>query len=320
MAKEQMAEDFLVAHLDDRITSQKKGRGKARKTMERIEAAAAILEEIQPATVRAVCYRLFVAGLIDSMSKSNTSKVSRDLVYAREEGITPWEYIVDETRQPERVNTWDNPEAIISAAVSQYRRDYWQDQPQRVEVWSEKGTVRGTLATILHEYGVTFRVMHGYTSATSIQAAAQESLLSDKPLTILYVGDWDPSGLHMSLVDIPGRLKRYGGKAEIIRIALTENDVRHGGLPSFQAETKAGDTRYKWFVANYGRQCWEQDAMPPPDLRQRVKDHIVQRLDRELWDHARMVEDAETNSIRELMGVWNATILGQVPKYPDGGS
>ncbi len=58
-------------------------RGKAQKTLNLIDAAAQILCEIQPSTVRAVCYRLFTLGMIESMGKSETNKVSRQLVYAR---------------------------------------------------------------------------------------------------------------------------------------------------------------------------------------------------------------------------------------------
>ncbi len=57
------------------------GRGKSQASKQLIEAAYEILNEIQPASVRAVCYRLFTAGLIDSMSKSNTNRVSTQLVY-----------------------------------------------------------------------------------------------------------------------------------------------------------------------------------------------------------------------------------------------
>ena len=48
------------------------------------------------------------------------------------------------------------------------------EQPVRVEVWSEKGTVRGVLAPILDEYGVGFRVMHGFSSATTVHDIAEE--------------------------------------------------------------------------------------------------------------------------------------------------
>ena len=55
------------------------GRGKSRKTIALISAASRILEEIQPASIQAVCYRLFTIGVISSMKKSETNKVSTQL-------------------------------------------------------------------------------------------------------------------------------------------------------------------------------------------------------------------------------------------------
>ena len=46
--------------------------------------------------------------------------------------------------------------------INGYRRDYWDQQPVRLEVWSEKGTIRDVLQPVLDEYGVGFRVMHGF--------------------------------------------------------------------------------------------------------------------------------------------------------------
>src|ERR1044072_1884911 len=85
-------------------------RGKSRATIAMVEAAHTILEEIQPATVRAVCYRLFTMNMIEAMMKANTEKVSRALVWAREQRIIPWEWIVDETREVEQVPSWNDPE------------------------------------------------------------------------------------------------------------------------------------------------------------------------------------------------------------------
>jgi hypothetical protein len=115
------------------------GRGKSRKSYELISAAARILYEIQPATVRAVCYRLFIEGLISSMAKAETNKISRQLVYARENDLIPWSWVVDETRAPETVASWSSPQAIFEQAAKQYRFDFWSMQSERVEVWSEKG-------------------------------------------------------------------------------------------------------------------------------------------------------------------------------------
>jgi hypothetical protein len=67
-----------------------------------IEACHSILQEIQPASVRATAYQLFVRHLLPSMENACTNKVSSPLVYAREHSIVPWEWIVDEAREGER--------------------------------------------------------------------------------------------------------------------------------------------------------------------------------------------------------------------------
>src|SRR5512141_756086 len=95
-------------------------------------------------------------------------------------------------------------------AVSRsYRRDFWNQQPKRVEVWSEKGTVRGVLQPVLDHYGVGFRVMHGFSGATSVYDIAQDG--DGRELVALYVGDFDPSGMFMSEDDLPKRIQKYGG-------------------------------------------------------------------------------------------------------------
>lgn len=279
------------------------GRGKSRRNINLIASAFAILEEIHPATVRAVCYQLFTRGLIGSMAKNETNKVSTQLRDAREAGTIPWSWIVDETREPETISAWENPAAYFDLMKRAYRRNYWSDQPQRIEIWSEKGTIRGTLAPVLERFGITFRVMHGYGSATAIHQAADDSMIGDKVLTVLYLGDWDPSGLHMSVVDLPARITSYGGYMDLERLALTEEDTT-AGLPSFAAETKRKDPRYRWFVKNYGSTCWELDALSPVVLRDRVERAIEARLDVEAWTRAIHVERVERDSITSILNTW----------------
>ncbi|MEB2353243.1 MAG: hypothetical protein OZ924_17770 [Burkholderiaceae bacterium] len=299
------------------VVPMRRGRGKAQATLRLIEACQEILAEIQPATVRAVCYRLFTMGLIADMGKNSTNKASTQIVWAREQGHIPWAWVVDETREAERVNTWSNSDEIINAAVRGYRRDYWQDQPNRVEVWSEKGTVRGTLAPVLQELGVTFRVMHGFASATTINAIADESNDDPRDFIALYVGDFDPSGMFMSEVDLPGRMDRYGGEVQIMRVALLPGDL--DGLPSFDVETKTGDARYDWFRGRYGSRCWELDAMSPNDLRERVRAVIEAHIEKPAWDRAIEIEQAEVESMRLFHGEWKRRISGPATKYPAEG-
>lgn len=283
-----------------------------------IEASAKILAEIKPASVRAVCYRLFVQGAIASMAKNETNRVSTLLARAREDGLIPWESIVDETREPERVSAWEDPTAFLATVQRSYRRDRWTDQPERIEVWSEKSTVKGTLAPVLSNYGVTFRVNHGYGSATAIHQAAEDSVRGEKLLTVLYVGDYDPSGLHMSEVDLPRRIKAYGGVVDLVRIALTQQDTR-GDLPYFATASKSRDPRFRWYSSRYGSRCWELDALSPVALRNRVEQAIEQRLDRQAWDRAEVTERAECESIASVLNLWPSLMpavnsSGQAPK------
>jgi len=286
-------------------TGLKKGRGRAQRSLNLIEAMRDIAEASQPITGRGVGYKLFAMGLIDSMSRNNMQAVYRLLKEAREEGTIPWHWIVDETRELEQVSTWSNPAAFVNSVAHSYRRDSWQQQPERIEVWSEKGTIRGLLQPVLDEYGVGFRVMHGFGSATAINEVAESD--DGHPLTILYIGDFDPSGLWMSERDIPERLARYGGKhISIKRIALLRKDCnRLGRQPAFNVAEKKDDTRTPWFRREYGRLCWELDAMDPNDLRKRAETEIKKHIEKSAWERCRIIDAAERESLRHVLDRWN---------------
>jgi hypothetical protein len=170
--------------------------------------------------------------------------------------------------------------------------------------------VSGTLRPVLEQYGITFRVMHGHASATEVRNAARDTFITARQLTVLYVGDHDPSGMHMSEVDLPDRLGRYGGSVELIRVAILWDDRRD--LPTFQA--KETDTRCDWYVERYGRFCCELDAMRPDVLRARIEAEIRSRMDLDAWAHALTVEAAEQESMRSFFGAWKG-ICGQAQKY-----
>src|SRR5688572_13418722 len=237
-------------------SASRRGRGKSQKSLELIEAAHRILSEIQPASVRAVCYKLFNEKLIPDMLKRSTNRVGTQLTWARENGLIPWAWIVDGTREIESPSTWSNPGSLLRECARQYRQDYWKQQQTLLILCSEKSTVAGTAKPITDQYGIGFLSMHGYGSTTSTHDLAKMSMYSARDVILLYTGDWDCSGLNMSEVDLPGRLERYGGLVEIRRIALTQDDVTglgHG--PAFSAETKRKDPRYSWYVQTYGRWC-----------------------------------------------------------------
>jgi hypothetical protein len=284
-------------------TRSKKVRGMAQKSVELIAAMFVAAEAAHPITGRGIGYKLFTTGMVASMDKPQMQRIYRLLKEARESGMIPWEWIVDETRELERRPSWDNPAEFVRDVSRSYRRDFWNQQPVRVEVWSEKGTVRGVLQPVLDEYGVGFRVMHGFSGATTIYDVAQDE--DGRPLIVLYCGDWDPSGMWMSQCDLPERISKYGGDHVLVkRIVLTEHDVRE--LPSFAATDKKKDPRYQWFIRNFGQRCCELDAMDPNDLRARVDKEIWRLIEQEAWERCSAVTRAEQESLRTVLDSWGA--------------
>jgi hypothetical protein len=276
------------------------GRGLAKKTTDLMAACAAILEEIQPTSVRGVCYQLFVQGRqIPSMSVRDTKRVSSVLTKARELGVIPWEWIVDETRQVQRWQTWSTPSEYADTVMNAYAKDWWAEQPQRLLVISEKGTVGGVLRPVLGEYRVPFLVVHGWSSATAVKNLANVSVADERPLTLLYVGDHDPSGRRMSDVDIPERMGRYGGVADLLRLAVTQNHIANLDLPTFSVHEKSKDANYRWFLETYGETCCELDALNPNALRDVVEGAITDRIAWDRWHDAQADECGEREAIRE---------------------
>jgi hypothetical protein len=282
-------------------TGIKIGRGMAQRSLDLIEAMRVIAKAAQPITGRGVGYKLFTQRLLSSMKRPEMARVYRLLLIARERGSIPWEWIVDENRALERMPTWADPDHFAECAVRSYRLDFWDQQPVRVEVWSEKGTVRGVLQPVLDRYAVGFRVMHGFSSGTVIHDISED--YDGRWLIVLYVGDFDPSGMFMSEVDLPNRLTEYGADhIALRRIALTRAQVT--GLPSFPAADKWKDPRYKWFVANHGHQCWELDAMDPNDLRDCVEQEVKKLIEPVAWERCEVVNRAEQASLRTVLEGW----------------
>lgn len=294
-------------------------RGKAQKTLDLIEAINAILDVIAPAGVRAICYQLFVQGLIPSMARKETNRISDLLVTARDDESVDWRRIVDPTRTIDIPASWANVAEYVETVRHSFRKDHWALQPRNVIVLSEKETVAGTLRPVLRRYGVGFLPLHGHSSYTRARQLAEDTARSGKDLVPLYVGDWDVAGMDMSERDLPKRFIEFWWKTveefdldyletPIViprRIALVRSDCYGTDLPSFPARSKSKDTRYPWYLEEYGPLCWELDALSPAILRDRVEEAIQDEIDWDLWERSEAAAQAESDSIERVLGAWN---------------
>ena len=209
---------------------------------------------------------------------------------------------VDRGRDPlaERVPTWADPTAYARSVARSYVATSGTSSPPGRSLEGEGHHPRRS-AAVLDQYAVGFRVMHGFSSATSVHDVADDD--DGRDLIALYVGDYDPSGLFMSEQDLPSRLAEYDGEhVDVCRIALIREQV--SDLPSFPVTDKRADPRFNWFRDRYGGRCWELDAMDPNDLRDCVQKAIIELIEPVAWKRCEVVNRAEQELLRTILQKW----------------
>lgn len=270
--------------------------GKHQKTKTILETAKSILEVHNPMTVRQVYYQLVSRQVIEN-NRSQYQAVSVALVGARKDGFIPWEWIEDRTRRPRAVSMWESLPDFGDTVLSSYRRDVWESQPCQIEAWLEKDALSGIFEDLLEPYGVTLNVGRGYDGWSSIHNAS-ERYGEGEGVTVLYFGDFDPSGEDMKR-SLEERLSFFESSPEIVKCALTFNDITLYNLPP--DFTKAKDTRRKGFVAKYGDVAVELDALPIDVLRDRIVREVEARMDLQALSKIKDVEKVEKEKLRQVL-------------------
>ncbi|MFH1605190.1 MAG: hypothetical protein ABIH03_14950 [Pseudomonadota bacterium] len=257
-----------------------------------------------PSGVRRVAYALF-----GNQAGQRVKKLGELLTRARKTGAIPWEWISDETR-PERA-----PFVVIdSGDMRDLHRvcpsyDPWQDQPNRVVVWSEK-SIGGTLAPVLDRFLVPFLVHHGNTSTTIMHATAKRTRQDARTLVILYVGDHDPKGLRISEDDIPKRLATYGAvNVRVRRLALLRADAIR--LTALQDSFKPNDLDVAWYRRQTGLSYGvELEAISSIELRDRVEEAVQEEItDVTAWKRVMHASDVVRENWEAYVDHWPAPAI-----------
>jgi hypothetical protein len=300
------------------ICSERKHRGLSNDTLELIGFARSLLRASHPMTLRQLHYAIFSSSEIAyENSQASYKRLSRATTTARrafrqwqlagaegpmpEHGIDP-RWMIDETRQPEGVSVWTDAAEYAESVRASYRRDNWQTQQNHVEIWSEKATVLGSIRPIANKWGVKTRVCHGYGSCGLEMQVGDlfESVGAEKDITVLYIGDHDPSGDQMQ-DDIHGRAATASGlDFAIVRLAIHPEDIKKFKLPP--QKIKDTDTRAARFRRKFGKNAntVELDALPVDELRRRLDGAIDELVDHEPWDRQLAVQEVELDCIREF--------------------
>jgi len=230
-------------------------------------------------------------------------KLSRLCVQGRDEGLLPEDAFADRLRQVDKPSSWTNLQDFMKSVECSFRKDRWQNQPNYLEIWSEKDALRSVLTEVTYRYDVSLMIVRGQASRTAIYEAYErfEAQIDEgKDCYLYYAGNFDPSGLSIyeSLKD---RLSKFGDAGELInfeRIALTPEQIEAYHLPSDPG--KESDPNYKRFVAEYGDRVVELDSLPPDALRELVKGCIEKNIS---FDLLAQVEETEAKEQARLHGM-----------------
>lgn len=223
---------------------------------------------------------------------------------ARLAGMIDWHAITDRTRNLASLLHFDDAAHRIKHATDAFRIDKWKTQTQYIEAWIEKEALAGVFEVVCQELDIPFFACRGYTSQSEMWSAAmrlRRKARDGKDCLILHFGDHDPSGIDMTR-DITDRLDMFGANVCVERIALNMPQIEEYNPPPNPA--KETDSRFEVYMANYGDESWELDALEPQVLSDLVRDKVSERLDQDAWDAALQEEREQHDLLRLVVQEW----------------
>lgn len=237
---------------------------------------------------------------VKTSSKNAYAFICRLLVEARKKGDMPWRAVIDPGRSRTSYYAWDLKQYARATIGSSISLDFWRGQPQRLEIWVEKEAMAQIVNGIVGYWRIPVNINKGYGSATVIHDAAMR-YGKGKGWTLLYIGDFDPSGLDIDRALRDG-LKEYGSRPNIVRIALTHEDTIKL-IPMQGLGLKTTDARYKRFVELYTteQQGYEIDSLPVSNLKQKLLEALSIYMDLDLFKKVEELEKAVDEQFEEQL-------------------
>lgn len=256
-------------------------------------------------TLRQLYYQMVARDLIPNNQKSykNLGRIVGD---GRLAGLIDWDGIEDRLRNLVMNSHWETPDQIIRSAGYSFRIDKWRNQPNRIEIWVEKDALSGVLEPVARRHDVGFFAARGYPSLSEMYSAGKrfaEYANGDQEVTILHLGDHDPSGMDMTR-DIKERVEMFADEwIDVDRLALNWEQIDlYDPPPNFAKQT---DSRFAGYAEQYGNESWELDALEPAVLESLVEAAILELRDDKQWQIDEQNEKEIRNQINNAANKWD---------------
>lgn len=301
-------------------------------------------------TLRQVFYKFVSRNLLDN-TLAKYESLGDKLTLARYGGLMAMDAIEDRTR-----NVWESdkdsgdPDRWLLAQVERHQKSRWGGQPEMVEVWIEKDAPVSLIQKTCLDLRVPLFPVIGYSSTSEIRVAATRImgyLARGQKVTILHLGDYDPSGRDMTrhFQDrLPVILKRdlldaYDPDALTIqRIGLNMDQVlqhapkgqetlppnklktkkrkdKQGNITEHHSDRRAAvyiKQQKEWLAAHGGNfspeVSWELDALEPVTLNTLIRDAVEPHIDRDAWEVSKAKEVTALDLLRRIAINFGLTI------------
>lgn len=276
-----------------------------------IQTANDILEEYDAQgyklTLRQLYYQFVARGLMDNR-QTEYKRLGSIINDARLAGLIDWDRIEDRTRFLRGLRHWDGPADILRDSAKEFRYDIWRDQEVRVEVWIEKDALIGVIENTCNQYDIPYFACRGYASQSEMWRAGRRALyhkqVNEQDTVVLHFGDHDPSGMDMTR-DNDDRLNMFSRHGvDVRRMALNMDQVDKYGPPPNPA--KMTDSRAGDYVAEYGYESWELDALEPSVINDLISDQLGGIIDWDAWNEVVGRQEDDRTRLREIADNWNS--------------
>jgi hypothetical protein len=225
-------------------------------------------------------------------------------------GLVPWDAIEDRTRRLMGLETHVSPHAAVKGVAGSYKRDLHIGQRFRCEVWVEKEAQLGNVAGVCNELRCDFYASKGYNSQSNQWRAGQrfsDYIRDGQTPVVLYLGDWDPSGVHMA-IDNRERLEMFTGQPIMVqRLGLNMQQVIANNPPPNPAKLKT-DSRAQQYIdtmndlghGDLAHLSWELDSQSPTQIRDLIRAAVMALRDQKEWDIQLQQELEEIRVLEEV--------------------
>jgi hypothetical protein len=175
----------------------------------------------------------------------------------------------------------------LDAKIVDNTREFIPAMPvgfHRVELWVEKDAIRMVSEDLAAKYRMSIQVLRGFPSISMLRKALIRARKQGIK-KILYIGDWDPSGV---LIQQFAAREMAGIKFQ--RIAITPEQARRHRLPSIGVNKR--DSRAREFIKKYGNKAWELEALRPRTFRKILEEELRSNVPLSFLRKARRQEKA----------------------------